>query len=341
MKNPPLHPTKTFDMKNNFVKHLKHSLNKSFWSTFFQKGWKRIKKTKIYGFSYFKFPDFLYQIEIFKQRVNSRRRREMKSLIHSFSYKPLISVVMPVYNVERQWLVEAIESVFKQIYTDWELCIADDASPAPHIKEVLEHYRKKDPRVKVVYLPGNVGIALATNEALALATGEFVAFMDHDDRLNPGSLVEVVDLLNREPLTDLIYTDEDKLSMGGLRLRPVRKQAWDPSLLLSYNYICHLVVCRSNLIHAIGRLRPGFEGSQDYDFLLRITELTSRVVHIPKILYHWRMIPGSAAALIDAKAKAFDHARKALQEALIRRGIKGKIEDGHLPGTFRVDEEKQ
>ncbi len=327
-------------MKNNIFNFFKNLLNKSFWSTFFQKGWKRIKKTKIYGFSYFRPPDYRYQLEVFKQRVNPRRRKEIESRIQSFSYKPLISVVMPVYNVERQWLIEAIESVFKQIYTDWELCIADDASPAPYIKEVLENYRKKDPRVKVVYLSSNVGIALSTNEALTLAKGEFVAFMDHDDCLAPSSLFEVVDLLNREPLTDLIYTDEDKLSMGGLRLRPVRKQAWDPSLLLSYNYICHLVVCRSNLIHTIGQLRQGFEGSQDYDFLLRITELTNHVVHIPKVLYHWRMIPGSAAAIIDAKAKAFDHARKALQEALIRRGIKGKIEDGHLPGTFHVIEEE-
>jgi glycosyltransferase involved in cell wall biosynthesis len=243
---------------------------------------------------------------------------------------------MPVYNVEQQWLEQAIESIFSQVYQNWELCIADDASPSPHIKEVLNLYKNRGKRVKIKYLESNRGISGASNEALSLTTGQYVALLDHDDVMSRDSLFEIVKLLNAHPEAELIYTDEDKLSMGGLHLRPVFKPDWDPDLLLTYNYICHLLVCKRELVERAGGFRLGFEGSQDYDLLLRMTELTDKIFHIPKVLYHWRMIPGSAAFVVDAKSKAFERAKRALEDALQRRGIRGEVLDGETQGTFRI-----
>ena len=139
---------------------------------------------------------------------------------------------------------------------------------------------------------------------------------------------------------ELIYTDEDKLSMGGLHLRPVFKPDWNPDLFLTYNYICHLVICKRELVEQAGGFRLGFEGSQDYDLLLRLTELTDKIFHITKVLYHWRMIPGSAAFVVDAKSKAFERAKRALEEALQRRGIRAEVLDGETQGTFRIRRQK-
>jgi glycosyltransferase involved in cell wall biosynthesis len=263
----------------------------------------------------------------------------MKAEIESFSYTPLISVVIPVYNIERHWLERAIQSVLDQVYENWELCIADDASPQPHVREVLNDYIKRDRRIKVKFLETNLGMSGSSNEALALATGEYVALLDHDDELSKDSLFEVVKLLNRHPGAGLIFSDEDKLTMIGQRIRPVRKPGWDPDLFLTYNYLCHLVVCRRELMIEAGGFRKGFEGSQDYDLLLRITELTDKIYHIPKILYHWRMIPGSAAAVVDAKSDSFEKAKQALRDAMQRRGIRATISDGNKIGTFRVKTE--
>jgi len=294
------------------------------------------KKQKIYGITYFGKEDFKYQRKLRKERLTKKRIYALEDEMWSLPYKPKISVVMPVYNVEKQWLKEAIDSVIVQVYPNWELCIADDASPGAHIKEVLDYYSKKDERIKVVYLENNLGIAGASNAALSFATGKYIAFLDHDDCLSRDSFFEVVKLLNEKPQADLIYSNEDKLTMGGMRLRPVYKTSWDPELFLSYNYLCHLVVCRAELIERIGGFREGFDGSQDYDLLLRITELTPHIFHIPKVLYHWRMIPGSTAAIVDAKSKAFGSARRALEDALKRRQIDGVIEDAERPGTFKV-----
>ncbi|MGE5341643.1 MAG: glycosyltransferase family 2 protein [Candidatus Omnitrophota bacterium] len=297
------------------------------------------KETKIYGITYFGKDDIRYQKYVRKNRLTRKRVASIRNEIETFAFKPKISVVMPVYNVEQQWLNEAIRSVVDQLYPNWELCIADDASPAPHIRQTLARFSQDDPRIKVNYLTENRGISGASNEALALADGEFVAFLDHDDCLNPTALVEVVQLLNRHPDADIIYSDEDKLSMGGLRLRPVFKTAWDPDLFLTHNYLCHLVVCRRALIETVGGFRLGFEGSQDYDLLLRLTEITPRIYHIPRVLYHWRMIPGSAASVVDAKTRAFERARQALEDAMTRRGICARVRDGERPGTFRIETE--
>lgn len=302
------------------------------------KALQKLKYKKIYGLTYFDKNDVRYLKKVKKDRYTPKRIRAMEQEIGAFNHKPLISVVMPVYDVEQQWLEEAIQSVLQQVYPNWELCIADDASPSPHIKEVLTRYMEQDPRIKVTFLDRNLGISGASNKALALASGQFTALLDHDDVLSRDSLFQVAKQLNHTPEADLVYSDEDKLSMGGMRLRPVIKPDWDPELFLTYNYLCHLVVCRRSLMIEAGGFREGFEGSQDYDLLLRITELTDseRIVHIPRVLYHWRMIPGSAASVVDAKSKAFERAKKALAEAMERRGVRAEIEDGEPAGTFRV-----
>ncbi len=280
--------------------------------------------------------DKKYMRGVRQTALTSHSVKRMKEEIFSFSYRPKISIIMPVYNIEKKWLVKAIKSVTRQVYGNWELCTADDASSKTYIRKVLEKYRKSDPRIKVKFLEQNKGMSGAYNAALELASGEYAAFLDHDDELSRDSMFEVVKFLQTHREADIIFSDEDKLTMSGQRIRPVYKPGWDPELFLTYNYLCHLVVCRLSLISRVGGLRKGFEGSQDYDLLLRLTELTQNVFHIPKVLYHWRMIPGSAAAVVDAKSGSFERAKKALQEAMQRRGIPAEIVDGEKTGTFRI-----
>jgi glycosyltransferase involved in cell wall biosynthesis len=297
-------------------------------------------KAKIFGVGDFGKEDLTYKRWVKETALTAADIESMKKEIESFAFKPKISLIMPVYNIPRQWLVRAIESVFDQVYENWELCIADDASPKPHIREVLSRYQTSDKRVKVKFLEENQGMSGAYNTGLDLAAGQYAAFLDHDDELSRDSLFEVVKLLNLHPEAEIIYSDEDKLTMSGQRLRPVYKPDWDPGLFLTYNYLCHLVVCSRELVLKVGGFRKGFEGCQDYDLLLRLTELTDNIFHIPKILYHWRMIPGSAAARVDAKPGSFERAKKALQEAMERRGIRAAVTDGERIGTFKVEKIK-
>lgn len=253
-----------------------------------------------------------------------------------FEIDPLISIVMPVYNVERLWLKKAIDSVLQQNYKNWELCIVDDASTHPYIRKTLESYWQSESKIKVKYLEANQGIASASNAGLALACGKYVAFMDNDDELCRDSLSEVIKLLRKEPDIDLIYTDEDKIDLEENCSAPVIKPGWSPQLFLTYNYLCHLVVCRKEIIDLAGGFREGFDGSQDYELLLRVTELTDKIVHIPKVLYHWRKVAGSAAHRIDAKDYAFENSKKALREAMERRGIDALVSDTRSVGKFKV-----
>jgi len=262
-----------------------------------------------------------------------RRAAKAKHDLAALTYRPLISVVTPIYNVERRWLQRAIESVTQQSYPHWELCLVDDASTASHITKLLDRYAGH-PRIRVRQLEQNVGIAAASNEALALANGDFVALLDHDDELHRDALLEVAKQLNLDPTLDVVYTDEDKLLPTGLRTDPFRKPGWNPDLLLSCNYITHLSVFRRRLLQSIGGFRTGFDGSQDYDLLLRVVEATDRIAHIPKVLYHWRVIPGSTAHSSAAKPKAYSAARRALTEAVSRRGEPAEV--GMIrPGIYR------
>ncbi|USR91522.1 glycosyltransferase [Phormidium yuhuli AB48] len=245
--------------------------------------------------------------------------------VEQFEYQPTISVVMPVYNTPADYLEQAIESVLAQIYPHWQLCIADDASPQPHVRTTLEKYRQQDERIHVVYRSENGHISEASNSALELATGEFIALMDHDDLLTPDALFEVVEALNNCPDTDMIYSDEDKVDEQNQLKDPFFKPDWCPDSFLSRMYTCHLGVYRRRLIEDIGGFRTGFEGAQDYDLVLRFTETSDRIVHIPKILYHWRSHPESTASRLASKSYASTAAAKALTEALQRRGEPGIV----------------
>ena len=257
--------------------------------------------------------------------------------ITELKYKPVFSVIVPVYNVEEIWLRKCLDSVLAQLYPFWELCIADDASSKTHIRKVLEEYLTKDERIKVVFRSENGHISAASNTALELATGDFIVLLDHDDELTLDALYENALLLNKYPLADMIYSDEDKISEEGKCHSPFLKPDWSPDLFLSQMYTCHLGVYRRELVESIGGFRVGFEGTQDYDLVLRFTEKTKEIFHIPKILYHWRTIPGSTAAIANSKDYAFQAGEVAIREALIRRGEKAWVEAvPNYPGHYRV-----
>ncbi|MBS4095582.1 MAG: glycosyltransferase [Sulfuricella sp.] len=258
-----------------------------------------------------------------------------------WSVRPRISVVMPVYDAPEQWLRRAIESVLAQSWAHWELCIADDCSPSPHVRTVLEEYRNRDARIKVVYRATNGHISAASNSALALAEGEYVALLDHDDELEPDALLWVAAEINQYPDAALIYSDEDKVDEQGEFSDPYFKPDWNPDLLLSQNYICHLAVYRHSLVQEVGGFREAFEGSQDYDLALRCVErIESRQIrHIPHALYHWRAIPGSTAQAEAGEAKpyAVTAGQRALEEHFQRLGVAAAVsESPEAPGNYRV-----
>src|SRR4029453_8252448 len=230
-------------------------------------------------------------------------------------YRPMISIIVPVYNPEPNWLRDAIESVRAQYYDNWQLCIADDASSKQGVRALLADY-DNDPRIKVVFKPANEGISAASNAALALAEGEYVAFLDHDDELSPDALYQVVQLLNERRDLDFIYSDEDKRDPKGALASPFFKPDWSPDLEYSSNYVTHFSVYRRDIVENTGGFRSEFDGSQDYDLALRVTEQTDKMGHIRKILYTWRMVPGSAASSLAAKPYAYTAAKRALSESL-------------------------
>jgi glycosyltransferase involved in cell wall biosynthesis/2-polyprenyl-3-methyl-5-hydroxy-6-metoxy-1,4-benzoquinol methylase len=276
-----------------------------------------------------------------KHTPQAEELKRMKQIASVMGYQPLISIIVPVYNPPEEFLREAIESVLAQIYPHWELCLADDASPAPHVKEVLQEYAEKDDRIKVVFREENGHISRCSNSALELARGDYIALLDHDDTLAPEALFEVVFLLNQHPEADMVYSDEDKIDERGKRRDPYFKPDWSPDTFLTRMYTCHLGVYRRSIISEISGFRAGYEGSQDYDLVLRFTEKTDKIFHIPKILYHWRIHEQSAASGAAAKPYAYTAAKKALNEALQRRGEPGTIEDvpdylGHFSVRYEV-----
>jgi glycosyltransferase involved in cell wall biosynthesis len=245
--------------------------------------------------------------------------------VGTWGYRPLVSIVMPVYAPPIDLLNAAIRSVLAQVYPHVELCIADDRSPGAEVRACLAEWEAKDPRVKVTYRTENGHISEASNTALALAQGEFVAFMDHDDLLAPDALHHVVKRLNQDRSLDVLYTDEDKVDEQGRHSDPHFKPKWCPDHMLSRNYFGHLVVMRTALVNALSGFRTGFEGSQDYDLFLRATERTERIAHIPRVLYHWRIHAASAAKGEDVKPYAYDAAKRALMEACARRGEPAEV----------------
>jgi O-antigen biosynthesis protein len=255
----------------------------------------------------------------------------------ALAYQPLVSVIVPVYNPDQNFLRQAIESVIAQAYPNWELCLADDCSTKPYVKEILEEYAGQDERIKIVLRQENGHICHASNSALETATGEYIALLDHDDLLAPHALAEVIKLLNQHPEADFIYSDEDKVDEQNIHKDPYFKPDWCPDSFLSRMYTCHLGVYRRSLVTQVGNFRVGFEGSQDYDLVLRVTEKTDKIFHIPDVLYHWRIHFQSTAAYAEAKPYAYDAGQKAISEAIARRGEPGDvIAKLDFPGVYTI-----
>ncbi|MGH2449503.1 MAG: glycosyltransferase family 2 protein, partial [Chloroflexota bacterium] len=245
----------------------------------------------------------------------------------------LLSVIMPVCDTPAQFLDDAIASVVAQTYAKWELCIADDASSLPHIREVLDRWASLDKRIRVQYRDVRGHISRASNAALDMARGDFVVLLDHDDVLLPQALMRVAEAAS-EPSVDFIYSDEDKLAPDGARIDPFFKPAWSPSLLLSCNYITHLAAIRRSIVVDVCGFRPGYEGSQDHDLFLRATSQSRRIAHIPDVLYSWRQSNASTALVNSAKPYAVAAARRSLEEALQRGSGLAGLEESHLYGLF-------
>jgi O-antigen biosynthesis protein len=264
-------------------------------------------------------------------------REALRHRLAGLADPPLVSVAMATYETPERYLREAIASVQAQIYPHWELCIADDASASPDVRRILAEEAGADERIKVTYRERNGHISAALNSALALAAGEFVAFLDHDDRLPENALAEVALELGRHPDAELVYSDEDKLDTRGRRCEPYFKPDWNPELLESANYVCHLTVLRRELVDRVGGLREGFEGSQDYDLVLRATgeiDDPDRIRHIPRVLYHWRRHWRSTAMRQGSKSYAFAAAERALAERHAEDGV--EVEAGPVPGTYHL-----
>ena len=264
--------------------------------------------------------DYSYWIRRYDTLRNNDRKK-MLDQIQRFKYRPFFSIIMPVFETPINLLEEAINSVQSQIYPDWELCIADDASQDPAIYEMLKKYSNNDKRIKVVFRAVNGHISKASNSALKLASGEYVALLDHDDVLSEHALFWIANEINDNPNVKLIYSDEDKINEQGQRSDAYFKCDWNLDLFLSHNMFCHLGVYDTELIKKIGGFRVGYEGAQDYDLVLRCLDYVDekQIKHIPRILYHWRLLPGSTSLGSEEKDYAIPAGKRAIQDYLHRK----------------------
>ncbi len=258
------------------------------------------------------------------------RQHDLRREIDGFNKKPLISVVMPVFNADERFLRKAITSVQAQVYKNWELCVADDASTQPHVKQVLDEFVKSDSRIKVSYRTENGHISACTNTAIKMTTGSFVCFMDNDDEIPPHALFFFVRELNEYPLTDLMYSDEDHIGIDGTHKTPFFKPDWSPFLLYCQNYIGHFVCVKKSKLEQVGQLRIGAEGSQDHDLLLRLSGVCESIKHIPEVLYHWREHAESTAINPDSKPYAHKAGIEAVRNCLNEKypDVQVEVQDG-------------
>ena len=313
----------------NYIKFFDLLFKHGFLSTF-----RLIKsKTSLKANSNFTYDQWIKAYDCF----NDNDKELLKKQIKKFKSKPLISIVMPTYNSNVAWLKSAIESVQNQIYHNWELCIADDASTDKNVIKILKKYSKNDLRIKVVFREKNGHISESSNTALSITTGHWVAFLDHDDLLSETALFYVAKYISENPNAGLIYSDEDKLDEKGNRFDPYFKPDWNPDLFLSHNLICHLSVYKKSLVLRAGGFRVGYEGAQDYDLALRVSKFLSvdQIGHIPRILYHWRSHRGSTALSGKEKVYALEAGVKALNDHLKSSQIDGKAELTDF-GMYRV-----
>jgi glycosyltransferase involved in cell wall biosynthesis len=303
------------------------------WRMFRKAGWRGIQwelGRRVTGFN-----DYARWVRDYDMPSPATRAR-LAQRVASMTELPLISVVMPSYNPNPVWLREAIESVREQIYPNWELCIADDASPSEEVRAILKSYADSDPRIKVVFRPKNGHISAASNSALDLVTGSWIALMDHDDLLPAHALFWVADCIASHPGVQLIYSDEDKIDEALNRSGPYFKCDWNVDLFRSQNMFSHLGVLSTDLVRAVGGFRLGLEGSQDWDLVIRCMERIApgQVRHIPRVLYHWRVHAESTAKSMDAKPYAVVAGERALNEHFERTQIRAKAE--HIGFGYRV-----
>jgi GT2 family glycosyltransferase len=277
-------------------------------------------------------PEAAYEKWMTRRRLTDAHRREQRSWAERLADAPMISLLMPTFNTPEKFLRLAIDSVLRQTYPHWELCIADDGSEQSHVRAVLEEYAATDERIKLSPPGRHGGIAAASNAALELASGDYIALLDHDDELAEHALFRMANAIVADPAADMLYSDEDKLQPDGKRVRPFFKPDWSPEFFLGCMYTCHLGVYRTKLVREVGGFRPEFDGAQDYDLVLRLVEQTERIVHVPDVLYHWRVLPESTAAGVGAKPHAHAAGLRALQEHLRRTGRPGRTEVGPSAG---------
>lgn len=269
--------------------------------------------------------------------INEPNKKEIKRQRRTkFKIKPKISIIVPLYNTPFTFFKELIDCLFNQTYTNWELCLADGNETKD---KKIEELSKTDKRIKYYFIGENKNIAGNTNEALKLATGDFVALLDHDDLLPIFALYEIVKCINENPNVEFIYTDEDKINASNTkRCNPYFKPDFSPDTLRSNNYITHLSVFKKEVMDKLGGERSKYDGAQDYDLILRMSEIVKpeNIIHIPKVLYHWRLHKNSTSKVSDAKPYAYEAGRQALSDHIKRVGLKGKVEYGITKGTYQV-----
>lgn len=303
------------------------------WRVFLRAGWRgvewelrrRMRPQNDYG-------QWVRAYDTLDDAAHARIRAQVAGMVSP----PRIAVLMPCYNPDPRWLRAAVESVQAQLYPHWELCIADDASPAPGVRDALQQMAAADPRIRLVLRERNGHIAEASNSALEAVTAPWIALMDHDDLLPADALFEVARCIRAQPQARLIYSDEDKVGDDGQRADPYFKPDWNPDLFRSQNMFSHLGVLHTDLVREVGGFRKGLEGSQDWDLVLRCMERVqpAQIVHIPRVLYHWRIHAQSTASSMKAKPYAVVAGERALNEHLARTGVRGHAE--HVGIGYRV-----
>jgi len=271
-------------------------------------------------------------------RLDNAKLQQQVELSKQFINRPLISIIVPTFNTNHEFLRVCLQSVIDQTYDNWELCIADDCSSDPAVREIIKEFAAKDKRIKYIFLDKNGHICKASNKALELADGQFVALLDHDDILHSHALFEVVKLINKDPKVDFIYSDEDKVNERGTEFtNPFFKPDWSPEYLRSVNYITHFAVLRKSLVDELGGFRTGYEGAQDWDLFLRVSRKTNKILHIPDVLYSWRMSPSSTAQHSKNKQYAYKNQRKVLFDDIKARGLDARVV-WEIPNfTWRID----
>ena len=305
------------------------------------------KGSKAYQFTHSFLNIFLKQLSLFNiyyqewirryDRLSDEDLHVISTQIKEMDNPPYFSIIMPVYNPPEALLHQAIQSVLNQVYPHWELCIADDASTNPEIPAIIQHYTQQDSRVRAIFREENGHISAASNSALELAQHDYLALLDHDDALHPLAMYYAAQMITKHPDSVLIYTDEDKITRGGKRLDPYFKPDFNYELFLSQNMISHLGVYKTEAVRQVGGFREGFEGSQDYDLALRVIENCDidHIHHIPRPLYHWRIIKESAAHDLNIKPYAIDAGARAISEHLSRRSIHAQVD--FLPEVAAYD----